>query len=145
MQLEQSLTLERPGIFSELVKVQIVSLSCRKRVPNNVSTCVLRQPHLPLQNELDESQSELFQVVLRLRLAALRTCQQHFHFRTLRIILGASGRVPTFAFDLSLNLCCRTPCPNSLTNSLSSLASSRKSSFSLTLFPGLKCSSLSFA
>ena len=29
MQLEQSLTLERPGIFSEIVKAHIVSLSCR--------------------------------------------------------------------------------------------------------------------
>ena len=68
---------------------------------------------LYLQNDLHE-----FHWIfgLRIRLAALRASQQHFHFRTLRIILRARGRVEAFSFVLSLTLCCRTPCPNSLAN-----------------------------
>ena len=41
------------------------------KAPSNVSSCVLRQLYLPLQNELGEFQSELLQVVLRQKLTAL--------------------------------------------------------------------------
>ena len=63
------------------------------KAPSNVPSYVLRQLYLPLQNKVDE-------FVLRLKLAALRACQQHFHFRILRIILRARGRSSSPFFGL---------------------------------------------
>ena len=52
-------------------------------------------------------------------------------------MLRDRGRVPVLFFVLSLTLCCRTPCPNSLAKSLKFLASALKSSF-----PFERCSCL---
>ena len=106
MQLKQSLTLEGSGFLLSLLKHK----SCHTHSRSTASSCNCIW-NFPLQNELYEFQSEPFQVVLRLRLAALGETQQYFHFRTLRVILRARGRFVAFSFVLSLTLCCRTPCP----------------------------------
>ena len=79
----------------------------KKGAPNNVSSCVLRLPHLPPQNELDEF--HLIRAVSSCpasKACSSSSMSQHFHFRTPRIILRARGKVPVLFYVLSLTLCC---------------------------------------
>ena len=57
-----------------------------RRAPNIVSSCASEQLHLPLKTILEEFQLAVYQVVLRLRLKALRARQQHCLFEVKQLV-----------------------------------------------------------
>ena len=74
-----------------------------RRAPNIVSSCASEQLHFPLKTVLDEFQLAVYQVVLRLKLEALRARQQHCLFEVKQLV--GSRLEPEAEFQPFVSFC----------------------------------------